>query len=64
MSGGQPAIVEHLDSGLVARFLPKPVAGAKVRAALRAKLCVKCGAEITDPQLQGDERCARCGDPS
>lgn len=27
-----------------------------------AKLCVKCGAQIVDPQLQGEERCARCGD--
>jgi len=27
-----------------------------------AKLCVKCGAVLTDPQLQGDERCVRCGD--
>lgn len=26
------------------------------------KLCVKCGVVITDPQLQGDERCATCGD--
>lgn len=62
MSGGQAAIDEQLESGLVARFLPKPLGGADVRAALRTKSCVKCGAQITDPQLRGDERCARCGD--
>ncbi|MCP5069851.1 MAG: hypothetical protein GY946_25060 [bacterium] len=26
------------------------------------KLCIKCGAELMDPQLRGDERCDRCGD--
>jgi len=26
------------------------------------KACIKCGAEIVDPQLEGDERCAGCGD--
>jgi hypothetical protein len=62
MSGGQPAIDEHLESGLVGRFLPKPVGAKDVLAVLRTKLCVKCGAEIIEPQLLGDERCARCGD--
>jgi len=64
MSGGRIATDEHVESGLVARFLPKPVDSDEVRAALQAKLCIKCGAPITDPQLLGDERCARCGDPS
>lgn len=49
MSGGQAAIDEHIESGLVARFLPEPVGGAEVRAALRTKLCIKCGAGIIDP---------------
>jgi len=64
MSGGQGDVDDHVQSGLVARFLPKPVNPAAVRAALHAKVCAKCGAAITDPQLQGDELCARCGDPS
>ena len=62
MSGGQPTIEAHLESGLVGRFLPKPVGAKDVLAALRTKLCIKCGAEIVAPQLHGDERCARCGD--
>ena len=27
-----------------------------------AKHCVKCGAVIANPQLQGEERCTQCGD--
>lgn len=26
------------------------------------KLCCKCGADVPDPQLEGPERCERCGD--
>jgi len=62
MSGGQPAIDEHIESGLIARFLPKPTGADDVRAALQSKQCVKCGVLLTRPQLLGDERCARCGD--
>jgi len=64
MSGGQPSVDEHPGSGLVMRFLPKPVSPADVRVALATKVCIKCGAAIEDPQIQGDERCARCGDAS
>ena len=27
-----------------------------------AKVCVKCGAVVANPQLRGEERCAQCGD--
>jgi len=65
MSGGQPAIDDHLKSGLVQRYLPKPVAAAEVLACLGdkpPKLCIKCGTVLTDQQPRGEERCARCGD--
>lgn len=31
---------------------------------LTAKRCVKCNRGISDPQIEGDERCLRCADPS
>lgn len=62
MSGGKAAIDEHVESGLLTHFLPKPIGAEDIRRALHAKACIKCGSEIVDPQLEGDERCARCGD--
>jgi len=65
MSGGQPAIDEHVKDGLVHRFLPKPVAAKDVLGCLGEsppKLCVKCGEVVVDPQLQGEERCSQCGE--
>lgn len=62
MSGGKATIDEHVASGLVVRFLSKPVGTEDIRAVLQMKACIKCGVEITEPHLQGDELCARCGD--
>lgn len=74
MSGQPPELDRHIESGLVQAFVPKPAFGDELVASLHtaaiatqeaagsSKRCEKCGAAITDPQLDGDERCARCGD--